>query len=86
MKTIETKHAPAALGPYSQAKKVGNFVFLSGQIGINPETGKLAEGLEAQAEQVCANIEAVLKKARRYGSCREDDLFPDGYGKFRSFQ
>ena len=47
MKTIETKHAPAALGPY---------VFLSGQIGINPETGKLAEGLEAQAEQVCANI------------------------------
>lgn len=52
MKTIETKHAPAALGPYSQAKKVGNLVFLSGQIGINPETGKLAEGLEAQAEQV----------------------------------
>lgn len=43
MKTIETKHAPAALGPYSQAKKVGNLVFLSGQIGINPETGKLAE-------------------------------------------
>lgn len=63
MKTIETKHAPAALGPYSQAKKVGNLVFLSGQIGINPETGKLAEGLETQAEQVCANIEAVLKKA-----------------------
>lgn len=63
MKTIETKHAPAALGPYSQAKKVGNLVFLSGQIGINPETGKLAEWLEAQAEQVCANIEAVLKKA-----------------------
>lgn len=63
MKTIETKHAPAALGPYSQTKKVGNLVFLSGQIGINPETGKLAEGLEAQAEQVCANIEAVLKKA-----------------------
>lgn len=63
MKTIETKHAPAALGPYSQAKKVGNLVFLSGQIGINPETGKLAEGLEAQAEQVFANIEAVLKKA-----------------------
>lgn len=63
MKTIETKHAPAALGPYSQAKKVGNLVFLSGQIGINPETGKLAECLEAQAEQVCANIEAVLKKA-----------------------
>ena len=43
MKTIETKHAPAALGPYSQAKKVGNLVFLSGQIGINPGTGKLAE-------------------------------------------
>ena len=63
MKTIETKHAPAALGPYSQAKKVGNLVFLSGQIGINPGTGKLAEGLEAQTEQVCANIEAVLKKA-----------------------
>ena len=41
MKTIYTKHAPAAIGPYSQAKKVGDFLFLSGQIGIDPEEGKI---------------------------------------------
>ena len=81
MKTIETKHAPAALGPYSQAKKVGNLVFLSGQIGINPETGKLAEGLEAQAEQVCANIEAVLKKAGADMEAVVKTAFNEIYGK-----
>ena len=81
MKTIETKHAPAALGPYSQAKKVGNLVFLSGQIGINPEMGKLAEGLEAQAEQVCANIEAVLKKACFLTDMENFAAFNEIYGK-----
>ena len=71
MKTIHTKHAPAAIGPYSQAKKVGPFLFLSGQIGIKPEEGKIVETtLEGQAEQVCQNIEAVLKKA----DCTMDDV------------
>lgn len=71
MKTIHTKHAPAAIGPYSQAKKVGDFLFLSGQIGIDPEEGKIVDTtLEGQAEQVCQNIEAVLKKA----GCTMDDV------------
>ena len=45
---ISTKTAPAAIGPYNQAVKVGNVVFCSGQIGLVPETGELAQGLEAQ--------------------------------------
>lgn len=64
MKTIHTKHAPAAIGPYSQAVRTGDFIFLSGQIGIVPEKGTLiSSDLKEQAEQVCRNIEAVLKKA-----------------------
>ena len=64
MKTIHTKHAPAAIGPYSQAKKVGPFLFLSGQIGIDPKEGKItAESLEGQAEQIFNNINAILQKA-----------------------
>ncbi|MDR0864334.1 MAG: RidA family protein [Candidatus Symbiothrix sp.] len=59
--SITTKNAPAAIGPYSQAIKTGNFVFLSGQLGINPETGALVPGLVTeQTEQVFKNIRAVL--------------------------
>ena len=63
MKTVSTKNAPAAIGPYSQAQIVGNFVFASGQIGIIPATGAIAEGLEAQANQVFTNIAELLKAA-----------------------
>ena len=63
MKTVSTKNAPAAIGPYSQAQIVGNFVFASGQIGIIPATGAIAEGLEAQANQVFTNISELLKAA-----------------------
>ena len=64
MKTIHTKHAPAAIGPYSQAKKVGPFLFLSGQIGIDPKVGKItAPSLEEQATQIFLNITAILEKA-----------------------
>ena len=64
MKTIHTKHAPAAIGPYSQAKKVGPFLFLSGQIGIDPKAGKItAQSLEEQATQIFLNITAILEKA-----------------------
>ncbi len=64
MKTIHTKHAPAAIGPYSQAKQAGGFLFLSGQIGIVPEEGKIiASDVAGQAEQICRNIEAILEKA-----------------------
>ena len=57
---IQTQQAPAAIGPYSQAIRAGNFVFASGQLGTNPQTGKLQEGVEAQARQALANVQAVL--------------------------
>ena len=63
MKTVSTEKAPAAIGPYSQAQISGGFVFASGQIPIIPETGLLAEGLEAQAHQVFRNITALLAAA-----------------------
>lgn len=63
MKTVSTDKAPAAIGPYSQAQIVGNMVYTSGQIAIIPETGLLAEGLEAQAHQVFKNLTALLKAA-----------------------
>ena len=64
MKTIQTSNAPAAIGPYSQAKVVHGFVFASGQIPLNPATGEV-EGttIEAQAEQVMKNVGAILKEA-----------------------
>ena len=64
MKTIQTSNAPAAIGPYSQAKVVNGFVFASGQILLNPATGEV-EGttIEAQAEQVMKNVGAILKEA-----------------------
>ena len=64
MNVICTKNAPAAVGPYSQAIDCGDFVFLSGQIPLVPETGLVAKGgLEAQAHQMFANIQAVLAQA-----------------------
>ncbi len=61
---ISTSNAPAALGPYSQGIKWGNMLFLSGQVGINPETKTLAEGgVEGQAYQVFKNIKAILSEA-----------------------
>lgn len=64
MKTVETKNAPAAIGPYSQAKIAGNFVFASGQIPVNPATGEVAgDKIEEQAEQSCKNVGAILEEA-----------------------
>lgn len=64
MKKIETQRAPQAIGPYSQAVKAGGFLFLSGQIPVNPATGKIEETtIEGQARQVFLNIEAILKAA-----------------------
>ncbi|HHX04317.1 MAG TPA: RidA family protein [Tissierellia bacterium] len=64
MKTIFSDKAPAAIGPYAHAVEAGNFLFLSGQLPVNPATGKIeAEDIEAQAKQVFANIEAVLHEA-----------------------
>lgn len=63
MRVISTNLAPAAVGPYSQAVETGDLVFLSGQLGIDPATGRLVEGVEAQAHQAFKNIGAVLKEA-----------------------
>ena len=60
---INAEKAPAAVGPYVHAVKAGNMVFTSGQLGIIPETGELADGVEAQAEQAIKNIQAVLEEA-----------------------
>lgn len=61
---IWTDNAPAAIGPYSQAIRVGNLVFTSGQIPINPETGAIeAQGIAEQTEQVMRNLDAILKSA-----------------------
>ncbi len=62
-KYIATTEAPAAIGPYSQAVFSNGTLFCSGQIGIDPTTGNLAEGVEAQAEQVCKNVLSLLKAA-----------------------
>jgi 2-iminobutanoate/2-iminopropanoate deaminase len=64
MEKIYTDKAPAAIGPYSQAIKVGKLIFTSGQIPIDPKTGNIdASDIEAQTEQVCKNLTAVLEAA-----------------------
>ena len=64
MKTISTKNAPAAIGPYSQAKVANGFVFASGQIPLNPETGEVVgTTIEEQAEQAIKNVGAILTEA-----------------------
>ncbi len=63
-KVITTKNAPAAIGPYSQAIQVGNMLFASGQLGLNPETGNFPDGgVKAQAEQSFKNVMAILDAA-----------------------
>ena len=62
-KVIATEKAPAAIGPYAQANDIGNLVFTSGQLGIVPETGDLAEGLEAQTRQALDNLKHILEEA-----------------------
>ena len=62
-KVISTTNAPAAIGPYSQAIEVNGMVFASGQIPVNPATGEIPEGIEAQAEQVMKNVKNLLEAA-----------------------
>ena len=59
-KVIATSNAPAAIGPYSQAVQMGDMLFTSGQLGIIPETGELAQGVEAQTEWALKNLGAIL--------------------------
>jgi reactive intermediate/imine deaminase len=60
---IQTQGAPAAIGPYSQAIRAGDTVYLSGQIGLDPETGALVDGLDSQAHRLFRNLRAVAEAA-----------------------
>ena len=93
-KIISTPNAPSAIGPYSQANQIGNLVFTSGQIPLDPETMEVVEGgITEQAEQVMHNLFAVLEEANATASsivkttCYLKDMndfaaFNDVYGKF----
>lgn len=63
MKETKTNNAPAAIGPYSQAITVGNLLFTSGQIPIEPSTGNIPEGVEAQARQALENVKNLIAAA-----------------------
>jgi enamine deaminase RidA (YjgF/YER057c/UK114 family) len=64
MKKIETTNAPGAIGPYSQGYIVNGFVFTSGQIPVDPVSGNIPAGIEAQTRQSCENVAAILAEAR----------------------
>ena len=63
MNVISTEKAPGAIGPYSQGFEVNSAIYTSGQIPVNPADGSIAEGIEAQAEQSCKNVGAILEAA-----------------------
>ena len=63
MKKVVTNAAPAAIGPYSQGYETAGLVYSSGQIPVDPATGEVPQGIEAQAEQSCKNVQAVLAAA-----------------------
>ena len=68
---IETENAPKAIGPYSQAVRIRHLLFVSGQLPLNPQTGKIEEvSIEGQTRQVLANIKAILHA----GDCSMDDV------------
>ncbi len=62
-KIIFTEKAPKAIGPYSQAVEINGTLYISGQVPVNPETGKMPEGIKEQTEQVMKNIGAILEEA-----------------------
>jgi 2-iminobutanoate/2-iminopropanoate deaminase len=86
MKTIiHTDSAPKALGPYSQAVSAGGFLFLSGQVGLDPATQSLVEGIRAQAERSLRNLGAVLEKAGLgYGDVVKTTIFLKDIGDFQA--
>jgi 2-iminobutanoate/2-iminopropanoate deaminase len=63
LKVVSTNGAPTAIGPYSQGIDAGGLVFVAGQVGRNPETGELEEGIEGQSERVMKNVAAILDAA-----------------------
>ena len=71
MKTVvKTDKAPGAIGPYSQGIDLGNMIFFSGQIPLNPQTGEMPEGIEAQAKQALENVKGLLESLHKTKSVR----------------
>src|SRR4051794_11266397 len=85
LKPIATTNAPAAIGPYSQAVRSGDLVFLSGQIPLDPATGQMVEGdVVAQTERVMKNLAAVLEAAGcNFGSVVRTTIFLTDLGDFQ---
>lgn len=83
IKLVHTDDAPAAVGPYSQATKSGNMLFVSGQLGIIPGEGKLADGFEAQTKQALENLKAILEEGgSTLNKVLAVDVFVTDMGKF----
>ncbi len=78
--TISTENAPGAIGPYSQAVKAGNFIFCSGQIPINPQTGEfVSEDVAEQTRQVLKNLSAVGSGGNEFEQCRQNNRILSRY-------
>ena len=82
---LHTEKAPAAIGPYAQGWKVGDMVYTSGQLGIDMETGKLAEGVEAQVRASMRNVGEILKAAgASYGDVVKTTIFVKDLADFKT--
>ncbi len=82
---LHTEKAPAAIGPYAQGWKVGDMVYTSGQLGVDMETGKLAEGVEAQARTSMRNVGEILKAAgASYGDVVKTTIFVKDLADFKT--
>ena len=80
MKVIKTTNAPGAVGPYSQAIEIDNLVFASGQIALDPATGKMAEGIEAQAHQALKKCSGSNQRFwRKMGKCNQNNCIHHKY-------
>ena len=87
VKNVQTDKAPKAIGPYSQATKLGDFVYLSGQVALDPQTGALAgERIEEQTHQVMKNIGAILSElGLRYDHIMKTTVFLKDLNDFQAF-
>ena len=87
VKNVQTDKAPKAIGPYSQATKLGDFVYLSGQVALDPQTGALAgESIEEQTHQVMKNIGAILSElGLRYDHIMKPTVFLKDLNDFQAF-